>query len=134
MTDLEARPDRRADLLWLDGLGGLAAGTIVLSVHDWLASLYGLPGAVLLFVGSANLAYGATGTLLARTRRRPPWAIAALAMANMSWPLACLGIAVTWASTVSWLGHAHLGLEAVYVGALGLVEWRWRHHLVRRHR
>lgn len=43
--------------------------------------------------------------------------------------MACIGIAVTVAGTATVFGMAHLLGEAVFVGGLAVLEWRWRDRL-----
>ncbi|MDZ4701405.1 MAG: hypothetical protein SH809_16960 [Rhodothermales bacterium] len=52
--------------------------------------------------------------------------IKVLAVANMAWAPVCLGLAVAFAGSATPFGFAHLAGEAVFVGVLGVIEWRWR--------
>lgn len=116
-------------LLWIDGLGGLTVGILVLAAERWLAEWYGLPRAVVLFMGAANLAYGSYSTSLARRAERPIPLITLLSCANIGWLFVCASLAIRHAGTATLLGHIVLIGEGLYVGGLGLLEWRWRQRL-----
>ena len=45
-------------LLWIDSGAALTVGVLVLSFAPWLSRLYGLPTAVVIGMGIANVAYG----------------------------------------------------------------------------
>lgn len=116
-------------LLWIDCLGALFAGFLVLSLASRLAGLYGLPRDFLVCLGLANLAYGTYSLALAARSRRPVPLIAALAAANIAWAPFCFTSAIVLAGTASPYGLAHLILEGIYVGGLGVLEWKRRHQL-----
>jgi len=117
---------RRGQLLWVDGLGGLAAGGAVLSMSAWLSVLDGLPRALIVFMGGANLAYGAYSTSLAALRVRPAWRVAILAVANLLWAVFCLVLALRFRGEITPFGLVHVLGEGLYVGGLGCLEWWWR--------
>lgn len=122
---------RTAKLLWIDSIGGLLAGAVTLLMNGWIAPFYGLSYKVLIFLAFANLAYGTYSLSLAvAPHRRTMPRIGVLAFANMGWGVFCL-VAVTLVFVdARLLGKAHLIVEGVYVGMLGLVEWRMREQLV----
>jgi hypothetical protein len=119
---------RALSILWFDSLGGLVAGAAVLLVRSWLASLYGLSADLVLVIACANLAYGTySGTLAALAARgrsiaRP--AIDLLVLANLAWTLVCIALIAHTLPTATVFGLAHLALEGLWVGALGIVEYR----------
>lgn len=116
-------------LLWIDCTGGLVAGVAVLALAGTLARLEGLPPVVLGFTGAMNLVYSTGSFALARRPLRPPWALAALALANLAWAPVCLALLAAHADTATPLAALHLGGEALYVGVLGALEWRHRDRL-----
>ncbi|WP_145200360.1 hypothetical protein [Planctomycetes bacterium Poly30] len=116
-------------LLWVDGLGGLLAGVLVLLAFRWLSALHGLPERWILVVAAVNLTYGGLATYLARRRHRPVRWIGALAGANVFWMVGCLGIVFWHRGSITMYGVAHLIAEGAYVGGLGAWEWRWRSRL-----
>ncbi len=113
-------------LLWVDCLAGATAGTLMLTLHQVLASWYGVPVALLLGMGAANLAYASCSWMLARRSPRPRHLVAAMAVANMAWAPVCLVLAWSVRESATMLGFLSLGFEACFVGALGWLEWRYR--------
>lgn len=90
-------PRLAKSLLWIDCLGGLAVGVLVTVLSAWLSALYALPESLILALGAANLA----------------------------WACFCVGASAFFASQASSYGLALLLFEGAYVGALGLLEWRF---------
>lgn len=120
----------RRRLLWVDGLGGLVVGVIVILLFGWLSELEGLPQKVLIFTGVANLVYGSFSTSLAARRVRPLKLIVFLAIANIAWSPVCLLLAIQFSESITSVGIVHLIGEGLYVGGLGCLEWRWREWLI----
>lgn len=120
----------RSRLLWIDGGGGAVVGVIVLALMGWLSVLYRLPLDMVRFMGVMNLVYGAYSLTLASRRTRPLWAIVLLATANMVWALACVRWSVIHWSTASVFGQIQLLGEALWVGGLAVIEWRYRRALL----
>ena len=116
-------------LLWIDGLGGLIAGFIVLSISSWLSALHGLPHSLILCIGVINLLYGAYSTPLAIRSTRPMALLSLLACANMAWGIACIVFVIGYWDTITWFGLVHVLGEGLYVAGLGRLEWRWREAL-----
>lgn len=112
-------------LLWIDCLGGLAVGVLVLTLSSWLSELYALPERFVIGLGTANLAYGTFSLSLARRTVRPRTLLKILIGANLAWALFCVIASAIFASQASVYGLATLLFEGAYVGGLGLVEWRW---------
>ena len=112
-------------LIGIDWIGGAVVGSLVLSLRGWLTGLYALPGELLLVMGLANLGYAGVSFTLALLRRgdRVPL-LRVVAVANMAWALLCSGWAVVWFGKASVFGVGQLIAEAVFVGGLGLLEWR----------
>lgn len=116
-------------LLWADGIAGASVGVLVLVLHPWLAVLYGLPASLVLGLGAANLAYGLySSTLAVRLYRgQPPSrrAVVTLVAANAAWAVVCVVLAVALRERATLIGTAVLAVEAVFVGALALLERRY---------
>lgn len=116
-------------ILRLDAGAACLAGMAVVGLHRWLARLYEMPDALVLFIGVANLVYGAySGSLALRaSRMRTPsrLAIEALALGNLAWALICVGLIGTHWRSASALAIATLAFEALFVTALARAEWRW---------
>lgn len=118
--------DLRPKLLWIDGLGATLAGVAVLLLRGWLVEWYRLSQDLLLLIGLANLAYALYSLSLASRARRPRALIVLLVVANLIWAVFCLRWAVLSHETASLFGLVHLVGEALYVGGLACLEWRWR--------
>jgi hypothetical protein len=116
--------------LWVDCTAGALVGVFVLAVSGGLARLHGLPEAVLVVLGMANLLYAAYSCTLARRPRRTLRQIEVLAVANAAWGLVCVGLAVQYWTRASAFGFVHLFAEAAFVGVLAAMEWRQRHRWV----
>ena len=120
----------RRNLLWIDGLGAALAGVLTLALMGWLSELYDLPRNLLLLIGVVNLLYGSFSLPLARRRQRPLVLIQLLAVANLAWALFfCFRWAYVYSDTASLFGLAHFVGEGIWVGGLGVLEWRWRESL-----
>lgn len=123
-------PRAAKSLLWIDCLGGLAVGVLVLVLASWLSTLYALPEPFILALGTANLAYGTFSLSLARRAVRPRALLRLLIGANLTWAVFCFGAGAVFAAQASAYGLALLLFEGVYVGGLGLLEWRFLDALV----
>lgn len=122
--------DLRRQLLWVDCIGGLVAGVLMLALGHWLSAWYRLPQDLMYVIGWVNLAYGSFSLSLAMRPRRPKGLIVLLAVANLIWALFfCLRWAILFSDTASPFGLIHLVGEALWVGGLGCLEWRWRDQL-----
>ena len=111
----------------MDCTAGALVGVTVLALSGWLSHLEGLPRAVLLFTGVVNLLYAAYSFSLAVRAERPMPLIKLLVAANLAWVPVCLGLAAAFAGSATPFGFIHLVGEALFVGGLGLLEWRHRY-------
>ena len=117
-------------LLWIDCIAGALAGVLVLLFSEWLSRLYSLPPKILYFMGLVNLLYATYSLSLAKRRTRPRALITLLAMANGAWAFVCLGLATHFFETATFLGIGLLVGEAIFVGGLACLEWKWRDQLL----
>ncbi len=122
---------RHSKLLWIDCIAGAVVGVAVLMLSPWLSRIEALPRGLLLFTGAANLLYACYSLSLAARMRRTLRQIELLVFANGAWAVVCVALALSFASSATWIGIAHLLGEAAFVGALAGAEWRWRNQLVR---
>ena len=120
----------RRRLLWIDCTAAAVAGVVVLLIHGWLSGWYGLPQELLIFIGAANVVYASYSGSLAVRARRPKELILLLVAANLLWSMVCIILALTYEDTATLLGLAHLLGEALFVGGLAGLEWRWRELLL----
>lgn len=117
-------------LLWVDCTAAALAGVTVLVLSGWLSRLHALPQELLLLTGAVNLLYGVYSFSLAVRSERPLALIQLLAVANLSWAVVCIGLAVVYWQQATVFRLVHLIGEAIFVGGLGLLEWRQRYQLL----
>lgn len=111
-------------LLWIDCLGGLAVGVLVLALSSRLRVPYAMPERFVIALGAATLANGAFSLSLARQAVRPRTLLWLLVGANLAWAVFRVIASAFLAAQASAVGLALLLLEGAYVGGLGLLEWR----------
>jgi hypothetical protein len=117
-------------LLWIDCGAAALAGVAMLTLGAWLSGLYGLPRRLLLFMGAVNLLYASYSFTLATRSRRPRSLIHLLVFANLGWAAVCLVLEVVFARSATVFGIAHFVGEAIFVGGLASLEWKWREQLL----
>ncbi|HEX9005245.1 MAG TPA: hypothetical protein VGB07_35370 [Blastocatellia bacterium] len=118
--------NNRRKLLWVDGFAGLIAGSLMLLAIDFLERWYKLPRDLLLFIGLANVTYASYSLSLAARTVRAMKFIVLLVGANLFWSVVCLVMAAVYFDVASPFGLAQLVGEALFVGVLAGLEWRWR--------
>lgn len=116
-------------ILWVDCLGGLAIGALVLALSGPLSRWEGLPLQVIIFLGAMNVTYGVYSLYVTTRSPRGLDLVKVLAVANMSWLVVCLAIAYLWRNEITTFGLAHVVGEGLYVAGLGSREWRLRDRL-----
>lgn len=112
-------------LIRIDWIGAAVAGLLVLLFSNWVADLYSLPITLVRALAWVNLAYSSFSFTLAMASRegRVPL-LRVVAVANLVWTLCCFVLAARWLGEASVFGLAHLVGEGIFVGALGVLEWR----------
>ena len=121
--------NNRNNILWLDCIGGLLVGILVLLFCRLISTWDGLPLNVIIFVGMANLLYGSYSLWVTTRAPRPLKVVTILAFANMGWLAVCITIiAVNW-TEISTFGVLHKLGEGLFVSILGYTEWHWRKSL-----
>lgn len=118
-------------ILWIDCLGGLIVGCIVLSASSLLARLENLPTQIVIAMGIVNLVYGSFSLYITTRKYRTISLVTALAVANALWLTVCIGITVSYWQEISTFGLLAVLGEGLSVSTLGYIEWKWRDHLVR---
>lgn len=97
----------------------------MLALRSWLAELYAVPPALVGGLAAVNLAFGTTSlALYLRSRDEYVPRLAMMATANIVWSIVCVALLLTWRRSASSFGLLHFALEAIFVGGLGLLEWR----------
>lgn len=119
----------RRRLLWIDGVAALLAGVFVLVALGRLEEWYNISGETLSFIAVVNLTYGTYSLSIAVLKKRPIALIAILVIANLAWAINCLRLAFLFHNTASIFGLTHLVGEAILVGGLAYLEWRYRNLL-----
>ena len=114
-------------------MAGMSVGVVLLLFHAWVSPLHRLPESFILFMGAANLTYGLFSLSLALRQRRPRVLIRLLSVANVLWGLACCAWLWVYWESASVFGQGQLMLEALFVGGLGVLEWRWQEWLCAHH-
>lgn len=122
----------KSTLLWIDCIGAALVGVAVLLLSGWLSILYQLPQAFVIFMGAVNLLYGSFSFSLAIRNRRPPGLIKVLVAGNIIWGVACFVWLFLFRHEASYFGYVQFVAEGIYVGSLGILEWRWREFLLTR--
>lgn len=112
--------------LWIDFAAGATVGALVLSLSLWLEAIYAIPRPFILSMGAAGLLYAALALALAWGSAPSPALVAILGTANLLWAALCVLVAWILLSSASWLGLAHLAVEAAFVSWLGVNELRHR--------
>jgi len=120
-------------IFWIDGFSGLAGGIFMLSLRTFLADLYALPLRLITIIGLVNMVYATFGLWLASRKQRSLVLVSALAIANGSWTVVCIGLAITFGRSAHVIGIGHILFEGAYVATLGTIEWRNRLALVTLH-
>ena len=92
----------------------------------WLSEWYRLPQDLLSLIGLVNVVYASYSLSLVVRTNRPKALIVLLVVANLTWAIFCFRWAVIFSKTASPFGLIHLVGEALYVGSLAYLEWRWR--------
>jgi len=121
---------RSDHILCIDWKGATIVGIVTVSLHKWLSLFGGLPPAILVGIGLTNLSYAGFSFSLWIRPARSSRSIAALVVANLGWSVVCICLLLVHCNVVTSIAVLHLGGEAVYVGALAIMEWRHRMSLV----
>lgn len=111
-------------MLWLDCCAGAVVGFFGLSLTfgSILGPLTGLPGWVLVLMGSANLLYASFSLSIASAAGLRARAVRFLVLANALWSLVCLSLACAYLGAATTLGMIYLVAEAAFVAFLAFLE------------
>lgn len=113
-------------VLWCDFTAGAVVGTLLLVLSGWLEAIYSMPRLLLVAMGAAGILYASLALSLAVRPAPPQSLVALLGSANLVWAAICLLMALALSHSASWLGLAHLAVEAMFVFWLGFNELRLR--------
>lgn len=120
-----AAPFIARNILWIDSFAAMLAGVLVLVLSSWLSDLYAISQHLLLFIGVVNLVYGFYSFSLAIRTKRDRRLLKLFIAANATWALICIVLAIGHGGSMTLFGHIHLYAEALFVGTLAALEWRW---------
>ncbi|UTW01164.1 hypothetical protein KDW99_08575 [Marinomonas rhizomae] len=122
--------DYRRNILVIDGIAASMAGIAILSFTKWLQDLHKLPSELLVSIALINLLYAIYSLSLSVLKNRLMILVTVLVIANSIWAINCLRLALNYWDTASTFGLLHLFGEAIFVGTLAYLEWKWRDSLV----
>lgn len=111
-------------LIWTDGLAALSVGVGMLPLRHFLADLLQLPLWLIVAQAVANLCYASYSLSLARRREKPVVMVRLLSIANMSYAFLAIGLLCYFYNTCSAWGVAFFVAEVVFIGGLGVLEWK----------
>ena len=120
----------KRNILWIDGIGALGIGILVLLFHRWLFVWYGLPLQIVFMIGMINVTYGVYSSFLAKKCARSFIAVWFLIVSNMIWCFICVLLCIAFGDTMTILGNIVVMGEGIYVGVLAGSEWYWRESLL----
>lgn len=109
-------------LLWIDGTAALLSACLVFFLRHWLAEIFDLPVQLLTVQSLASAGYAAFSLSLAFRKNRPKQLLQLLIYGNSLWAIACITLLLYFINMASIWGLIYLGLEALFVAALALLE------------
>lgn len=112
---------RRA--LLADAVVSGAVAALQLLATDALASLLGLPAALLTATGLFLVAYTGLLAWLASRRRMPAWLVATIVVGNVGWAAGGVALLAAGSSAPTALGAAFVVLQVVAVLAFAALEY-----------
>ncbi len=111
------------NVLLADATTGLGSGVLQLLFTGTMASMLGLPAALLTATGIFLLAFAAALAFLATRQpipRAPVWIVV---VGNMGWVVGCVVLLASGVFPVTSLGMAYLLVHAVTVFIMAELEW-----------
>lgn len=122
-SSLTSSPRFLRSVLWLDAATGVTTGALQLLLTGLLASLLGLPEALLQVSGWALFGYVALISFIA-TRQFLAAGLAWLLIgANLLWVAGCLALLLGDFVTPTLVGKVFIAVQAVAVGLLAEMQW-----------
>ncbi len=117
------------NILWVDWIGAIVTGVLLLMLSGWIAPLFGLPTWFVVGHAFVHLAYGSFSLSLAVRKNRPMPLINLLVFANAAWAGFCVVFTLLMIGNATHFAVAHFLLEGIYVGGLAVIEWIRREEL-----
>jgi hypothetical protein len=122
-SSLTSSPRFLHSVLWLDAATGVATGALQLLLTGMLASLLGLPEALLEVSGWAIFGYVALISFIATRQFVPTGLVWLLIGANLLWVAGCLALLIGDFVTPTLAGKVFIAVQAVAVGLLAEMQW-----------
>lgn len=122
-SSLTSSPRFLHSVLWLDAATGVATGALQLLLTGLLASLLGLPEALLEVSGWALFGYVALIGFIATRQFIPTGLVWLLIGANLLWVAGCLALLLGDFVTPTLAGKVFIAVQAVAVGLLAEMQW-----------
>lgn len=122
-SSLTSSPRFLRSVLWLDAATGVATGALQLLLTGLLASLLGLPEALLVASGWAIFGYVALIGFIATRQFVPASLVWLLIGANLLWVAGCVALLLGDFVTLTLAGKLFIAVQAVAVGLLAEMQW-----------
>ncbi|MDI1272686.1 hypothetical protein [Polaromonas sp.] len=122
-SSLTSSPRFLRSVLWLDAATGVATGALQLLLTGLLASLLGLPEALLQVSGWALFGYVALISFIATRQFLAAGLVWLLIGANLIWVAGCLALLLGDFVTPTLVGKVFIAVQAVAVGLLAEMQW-----------
>jgi hypothetical protein len=116
-------PNFLRNVLWADAASCLGSGLLQVLLTGVMASMLGLPAALLSSTGLFLLVYAAAVGFIATRRPLPRAVIWLLVVGNLGWALACVEVLISNWATVTVLGTAYVLVQALTVAVLAELQW-----------
>lgn len=120
---LFSSPQFLRNVVRADAVSGLASALLHLVLAGTLATLFGLPHALVAGSGVALIGYVALAAYIATCDPMPRALVWTLIAGNAAWVLACAFVLCSDAFAPTLLGQIYVGVQALAVAALAELEW-----------
>jgi hypothetical protein len=112
------------NLIWIDAIAATLSGLIVITLRSVLAPLLNLPESLLLTLSIVSFIYASFSFYLAQLKSKPRMLLTVLIAGNMIYTIVCIVLLIFFYHAATPLGIIYFLLEASFVAALALLEWR----------
>ncbi len=118
-----ASPRFLSRVMWFDAASCAGTGALQLALGAMLAALTGLPQALLTGTGVFLLAYAAVAAWVASRVPAPRTLIGLIAVGNVGWTVACVGLMLVSVFPLTGWGLFWLGAQALTTLILADLQW-----------
>jgi hypothetical protein len=109
--------------LRLDAAGSSALGALQLLAAGWMSPTLALAPPLLVATGAFMLVYAATLVWMASRPRLPAGGVKFIALGNLGWSAACLGLPAVGVLSPNSAGWGYLVLQALAVALFAALQW-----------